>query len=783
MPNAAACLSRVHAAWPTLGFALLSIPAVVYAQGAAATDAITLTAATSMSHAAEPSLDASQAVDPRWREALAQAASNTTTPDAAADDAWDGVMTPRTQPLATTNILALGPLELRFPAILALGLDPAARSAETVTDLAMTDEGAVSTRPTGLDSSSNAQTWSKLRSDAMLADSMLADSMPADSMPADSMLADAHTIASTVNGCIVAPLPGNAAGATRAVEMSADHSADTAIGHDDDAQGEDQRVSSYAPVALTTLADTAPPGSPLPPAPGKPFSPSAQEGPSSAAARRRPDVDGRSLHRQHKPHLLDWAAKAGPRMSVLRLVVNEATKDAWLAPSSLLPSSLPNPVLLADASDEPQHSLETASHAQAPLDSQPQISELPLRAYRYIPSATQQEDVPRPPQEQRLVELNLTGDYPRLARDGVALMKTQKVDDQLRFIIANALAWSGQLHAAEKLYVQLDAGPYALDAKVAMANILRWRGKDAQALPLYRDVLATMPNHTEALNAIALSEASMRPRTRISLQGARDSDDVMIRDLRVNHTWRTHEAKRVWDVGVHAMRDKSPLDKDLQSGLTVRHQRLDWRMQPAFELGIADSLYGSVSITPGKWPVTLSAGRVNWAQMAFNPRGLKKGLTAWNAGMRGGLDGRWGRLNVAADGYRVSDGNVVTTATARYQPGFRLPLGLRPLAGFEHRKSNFNTTDYWSPDKGYGLAYIGLEREISRGDRWQLNASVQRGWRVYGEAGKSWGAGLSGRVRIGKQWMLGANAWGVNNSRDGRPYRARSVTAFLERRW
>lgn len=408
----------------------------------------------------------------------------------------------------------------------------------------------------------------------------------------------------------------------------------------------------------------------------------------------------------------------------------------------------------------------------------------PLHSYRYVPSQKTADDVPRPPAQQELVQLNQDGNYAALAKKGRALLKKEKVDDELKFIIANAMAWTGKLHPAEAQYKSLLNGPMALDAKVALANITRWRGKNYLAVPMYREVLAVDPTHEEAARGLQLSEDAMRPRTRLSLDRTHDSDRVKTSTVTLDHRWQTHEGLRTWDVELNRMNASSPFASARQATVVVRHQELDRPLEPAVELGVGDRLYGRITIRPTPLPIHVTVGKVNWAQMSLNPIALKRRLSAVDVGVNANFEGRFGNVSIAADNYHVSDSNNVQTGTVRFSPAIRLPLHIRPVVGLEYRKSDFNTISYWSPNSGYGTGYVGLEGDWSgKNDRWTVSASAQRGWGFYGEAKPSWGGSVSGRYKITRDWTLGASVWAIINSRNDKPYRANSAIVFLERKW
>lgn len=408
---------------------------------------------------------------------------------------------------------------------------------------------------------------------------------------------------------------------------------------------------------------------------------------------------------------------------------------------------------------------------------------LQLRPYEYLPSPPAEAEPARPPAEQRLLDLNNSGEYARLGREGLALMKKEKLDDKLRFIIANALAWSGRLNAAERVYRDLLDTDQAANARVALANIQRWQGKDYLAVPMYKEVLASDPGNTQALEGLALTQDGERPRLRLSSTGTTDSYDVRTQSVAANYRWSTHGGARVSEFELGGMAARIPTVSSGEVQMTLRHRAHDLPMDPAVEVSFGKQLYGSASVQPTRLPVRLHAGKVNWGQISLNPRGMDKALHANNMGLTANLSGRAGRASIAADSYRVSDGNSVQTAMLRYSPAVKLfTPRLRPVLGVEYRKARFDTPDYWSPAQGYGVAFAGVEGEWST-ERSSTTAALQRGWRIHGEAGPAWSASLSHTYKVNDDWSVGGSAWLIENKRDGGRYNASAMTVFVERRW
>lgn len=504
--------------------------------------------------------------------------------------------------------------------------------------------------------------------------------------------------------------------------------------------------------------------------------------------------------------------------------------DAQASVRGTTPPALSDAMLLtlASAADPRPEATPAGTEAAQVLSMTPDpgIPSIPLRAYRYTPNPVQETEAEAtlPPQQQRLVDLNLAGDYGRLGREGLALMKREKLSDELRLIVANGLAWSGRLRDAEQVYRSLLDTPSRADAQVALANIQRWQGKNWLAASAYREVLAANPEHEEARKGLELVEKSTRPRLRIETVSSGDygritsvaqpavPQSIITQNIpgetspaeatpppqpvittyatrtrtfgsRVNSRWATDGGLREWEVEASTMRANLPGVSASQALVTGRVQAHDMPFDPALEVSLGDSIYLRGSMQIGKSPFRVHGGNVNWGQMSFNARALDERLSALNIGIDGNSSTRFGSFGLMLDHYQVSDGNQVQTGLFRYSPPFKLfSRHLRPVFGIEHRKTRFASPAYWSPDEGYGLAYAGVEAEWSH-DRWDLSASLQRGWRLYGEAGPSWGAAIAGRYDFDDHWTAGARAWFVRNQREQAPYRAGVITLFVERRW
>ena len=408
-----------------------------------------------------------------------------------------------------------------------------------------------------------------------------------------------------------------------------------------------------------------------------------------------------------------------------------------------------------------------------------------LAPFQYIPPAGARpvdaaDEPKRSPEQQRLLDLNAAGDYQTLGTEGLTL----KLDHQLMLMVANSLAWTGRLKLASQTYQGLTQGKYASEARMGLAAIDRWQGRDHLAAPVYRAVLAADAANVDALEGLKLAERELRQRTLLSMGGSNDSSDIQRRSATINHRWRDESGANIWEVESSAVKDSLQPLQASQQDLTVRYKSLDRAFKPRLELSTEGStLFGNVGIAVGELPVLLDIGRVNWGRMANNPRGLVSDLGASHMGLQAFDTFSFGSLNGRADYYKVSDGNTIVTSSLRFFPVWR-PLGSRfkPLIGVETRDSKFNTNKYWSPAQGYGSAYVGLQGDWGSAD-WDLFASGQVGARLYGEAGKNWSLSAGGKRWLSNDWAIGVNVWAMYSLREKTPYRAQSLSINIERLW
>jgi hypothetical protein len=239
-----------------------------------------------------------------------------------------------------------------------------------------------------------------------------------------------------------------------------------------------------------------------------------------------------------------------------------------------------------------RHSTAMADHTRhsAHHNLPPNTNELFLAPFQYLAPRTPvsatagTENMQRSPKQQRIVDLNTAGDYATAGSEGVALMATEKPDEGLQLIIANSLAWSGRLKEATATYQGITGEPLVDDAHVGIANILRWKGHDEVAAPLYRSVLAKSPEHADARSGLELAERELAPRTTVMYGHASDSSESVRSEATVNHRWRDDSGFKVYEVEIAGVRDELPGVEARQQDVTLRYSDLSLNLKPTLEL-------------------------------------------------------------------------------------------------------------------------------------------------------------------------------------------------------
>lgn len=417
-----------------------------------------------------------------------------------------------------------------------------------------------------------------------------------------------------------------------------------------------------------------------------------------------------------------------------------------------------------------------------------------IAPFKYLPPAgtvsSAQPDVQQPkrkPEQQRIIDLNGAGNYRTVGTEGLALMAQEKPDDELQLVIANSLAWTGRNKEAISTYRGLVNGKYANEANVGLANLHRWGGRDDLAAPIYRAVLEAAPANADALEGLALATREMAPRTMFSLGASSDSSEVQRRSGKINHRWRDKSGSSIMEIETNAVRDSLPTLESRQQDLTLRYENLALALKPSMEVSMPTSdnrtLFGSVRVKLVDDAVSLTAGRVNWGQMVTNPNALALGLAASHLGVTATHGFSFGNLSGRLDYYDISDSNRVIGSSVQLASSWR-PLGnnYKPFMGLQTRAARFTSPNYWSPEIGSGTFYAGVLGEWGSAD-WNFYASVQRGARLYGDAGQGWAVSGGGKRWLSDDLALSMTFWAMDSVRNNTGYKAQSATVSLEKLW
>jgi tetratricopeptide (TPR) repeat protein len=413
-----------------------------------------------------------------------------------------------------------------------------------------------------------------------------------------------------------------------------------------------------------------------------------------------------------------------------------------------------------------------------------------IEPFKYIGNAEKapEENAPkRAPALQKIVDLNAAGDYHAAGTEGLALMATQSVDEELQLIIANSLAWTGRVKQAVPAYQGLSKGKFANAANVGMANINSWRGRHDLALPLYQTVLANDPTNADALEGFDLASRELSPRTTWGVMGSSDSSELKRTMATLNHRWRDDSGANIFEVEIAGMKDWLPTAMANQQEVTLRYQSLDLALKPSLELNMPTklnrSLYATGRVKFFDEQLTVGAGRVNWGKMSVNPIASINDLSAIYLGANATQSFALGSVQGRIDYYGVSDGNSIISHSLNFNSAWR-PLGsnFKPFAGIEGRSASASAKTYWSPVNGSGTAYAGILAEWGAAE-WNLFGSAQLGLPLYGDAGNSWSVSAGGKHWLTSDIALNVNLWSMASWRENSAYRAQSANVSLEKLW
>jgi tetratricopeptide (TPR) repeat protein len=490
------------------------------------------------------------------------------------------------------------------------------------------------------------------------------------------------------------------------------------------------------------------------------------------------------------------AASAALRLTAMRNAngaANNAVKrvpdDGATRPLPALPRAAP-PGIKAAASAVPALGIPagTATVAAAQADDAAEAA----GSAKNRPASTLRARVllpKKPAMNQKIDELAAKGDYEAVAKQGLRLLEQERNNHDLRLLVANSLAWTGFLDQAIVQYQQLQNTPLAQDANIGLANALRWKGQDADALPLYQAVLMRTPDNAAAREGLQLAQRELRPRTIVTVGKDQDSSGSQRRAVVVEQSWRDQSGKHWFAVEAAGANDKLLGLRQNERDVALRYQALGWPLQPKIELDLQANpqrdVFGNLRLHFGSAQNYLDIGRVNWGKMASNAKALQAGLSANHVGVAYSGRSQWGELGARLDYYGISDDNEIITSGLRFVPAWR-PLGshVKLFAGIETRDARRGAINgsYWAPVDGFGIGFAGLQADFGAAD-WSLYSSGQVGGRLYGEAANNWAFSVGGKRWLGQDWALGVNFFKLASTRDNSSYRAKSLNMSLEKLW
>jgi len=392
---------------------------------------------------------------------------------------------------------------------------------------------------------------------------------------------------------------------------------------------------------------------------------------------------------------------------------------------------------------------------------------------------------------QSALERYEAADYPAAARLGkteLASAPQGPKTDELRYAVANSLAWTGQYDAAAEQYRALFGTRYDREARVGLANVLRWRGQADLAEPYYREVLARDPDNADANAGQQLGMRELRPALIWRTTQTADNQGASLNELAASYRRWTPDLRARWDAGVLIGRHETPLGDFSPQGVQGSLWLPQMRLAPKLEAFVYDNgaaatrLFGAVQIEPVRDALRLRLARVDWGRQAFSAGATRDGLTAKMLGLFGERATPFGGLRGRLDAYDISDGNRIVDGEAQITPAWQpLPWQLKWSAGGALRRAEREDPRYWSPDPAYGVVFLGLQRGWYL-DRLDLTASMRRAFAVTDTARDGWSAGLSGLYWLQRALAVGLEAWAVNAPRPA-PYSMHQVSAFVQQLW
>jgi hypothetical protein len=383
------------------------------------------------------------------------------------------------------------------------------------------------------------------------------------------------------------------------------------------------------------------------------------------------------------------------------------------------------------------------------------------------------------------------GDYRNAAVDGARVLAQGRESSEqvanLRLKVANSLAWTGRYDAAISQYERLFGSSVDSDARVGIANIMRWRGMPEVAHLYLQQARSKAANSSLLQQAVAQLDRDLRPALTVKLGDTKDNSQYGRRDLNFGlRYWSDDRAYRT-DLGATVGDDRYLGTNARYRGLQANLMAASWWGAPRVGVALNQTdrsrAFATVEIEPFRAVapevLTLRAGTVDFARMAFNARAPAAGLRASTLAARSRVETAFGNLAGRADVFRISDSNRLIDADVKFTSAWQpLPFGVLVDIGLAARKANVASANYWSPEKLYALGTLGL-RKAWYWDDAEISVGLQQGFKLSEEARNNLAVSANGKWWLDQENALGFEAsW----SKSPRPndYRTRFVGVSLQ---
>ncbi|MCX7192927.1 MAG: hypothetical protein NTY60_04790 [Proteobacteria bacterium] len=379
------------------------------------------------------------------------------------------------------------------------------------------------------------------------------------------------------------------------------------------------------------------------------------------------------------------------------------------------------------------------------------------------------------------------GEYWAVGSQGLDLLKTQSVNEDLRMKIADSLAWTGRYADAIVQYKILAKTALSDRAAIGLGNVYRWSGRPDLAMTQYQQVLKTQPENPDAVDGKTRVSRELRPATSVVFARNSDSNSVVQNGGEISHRWRADNPALKYELALNLNRLSMPplntSQRDVR--MSVEHTGLGLapRLDVSMQQGPTTKVFGTLRLRLDDAPeLHMTIGHVNWGKMAFQPQALLNGLTATQLGVDGALITRAGTISAVYNGYQISDGNQIQDANIHFSPSWR-PLGpdFRYYIGLSGHFAQRNVPIYWSPQTGYLSTDIGFTNEWSLASG-EYSIYGQRGFGVGGEALNSYNMGFAAKRYLNHDWAASMSAGSQVSQRVG-AYKSKYLTLGTERLW